>query len=89
MMNKYMHGWIGGKYVYYVDFIGISSLMGLGVKDFTVGRAALKAASSKIAKHEKTCYDNQHRFYTIFIRHFWFFSTRDCKSFEKNLKGHA
>jgi SpoU rRNA methylase family enzyme len=62
MMNKYMHGWIGGKHVYYVDFIGISSLMGLGVKDFTVGRAALKAASSKIAKHEKTCYDNQHVF---------------------------
>jgi hypothetical protein len=36
--------------------------MGLGVGDFIVGRATLKAASSKIAKHEKTCSDNQHAF---------------------------
>jgi hypothetical protein len=32
--------------------------MGLGIQDFTVGKAALKAASSKMAKHEKMCYDN-------------------------------
>jgi hypothetical protein len=36
--------------------------MGLGVGDFTVGRAALKAASSKMVKHETTCSNNQHVF---------------------------
>jgi hypothetical protein len=33
-----------------------------GVGDFTVRRAVLKAASSKMTKHEKTCSDNQHIF---------------------------
>jgi hypothetical protein len=36
--------------------------VGLGVVPFTVGHAALKAASSKVVKHEKTCSDNQHAF---------------------------
>ena len=36
--------------------------MGLGAGPFTVGQAALKAASSKVAKHEKACSDNQHAF---------------------------
>jgi len=36
--------------------------VGLGVGPFTVGHAVLKAASSKVAKHEKTCYDNQYAF---------------------------
>lgn len=30
--------------------------------DFTVGQTALKAASSKVVKHEKACSDNQHAF---------------------------
>jgi hypothetical protein len=34
--------------------------VGLGVGDFIVGQEVLKAASSKMTKHEKTCYDNQH-----------------------------
>ncbi|MCI18301.1 auxilin-like protein, partial [Trifolium medium] len=51
-------GWVGGKHAC-IDLIEVSSLVGLGVGDFTVGRATLKAASSKIAKHEKACSDNQ------------------------------
>jgi hypothetical protein len=27
-----------------------------------VGQAVLKVASSKVVKHEKTCFDNQHAF---------------------------
>jgi hypothetical protein len=36
--------------------------VGLGVGDFTVGRTTLKAASSKMVKHEKACSDNQNIF---------------------------
>jgi hypothetical protein len=45
-----------------VDLTGVSSLIEPGVGNFIVRRAALKAASSKIAKHGKTCCDNQHVF---------------------------
>ena len=40
----------------------VSPLVGLGVGLFTVGQAAIKVASNKVAKHEKTCFDNQHAF---------------------------
>ncbi|KAK2443432.1 hypothetical protein QL285_014539 [Trifolium repens] len=56
-----VYGWVGGKHAC-VDLIGVSPLVGLGVGDFTVGRAALKATSSKMAKHEQACCDNQHVF---------------------------
>jgi hypothetical protein len=36
--------------------------MGLRTEIFTVRRTTLKDASSKAAKHEKTCFDNQHPF---------------------------
>jgi hypothetical protein len=36
--------------------------VGLTTGDFTVGQAALKAASSKVAKHERACSENQHVF---------------------------
>ncbi|MCI54579.1 auxilin-like protein, partial [Trifolium medium] len=45
-----------------VDLTGVFPLVGLGVRDFTVGQAALKVASSKMAKYEKVCSDNQHVF---------------------------
>jgi hypothetical protein len=35
---------------------------GNGIGDFTLGWAALNVASSKIAKHDKTCANNQHVF---------------------------
>jgi len=56
-----LYGWVGGKYAC-VDLTGVSPLVGLGVGAFTVGHAALKAASSKVAKHEKARSDNQHAF---------------------------
>jgi len=56
-----VYGWVGGKHVC-VDLTGVSPLVGLGVGPFTVGQATLKVASSKVAKHEKTCSDNQHTF---------------------------
>jgi len=56
-----VYGGVGGKHAC-VDLTRVSPLVGLGVGPFTVGQAALKAASSKVAKHEKTCSDNQHAF---------------------------
>jgi len=56
-----VYGWVGGKHAC-VDLTGVSPLVGLGVGPFTVGQTALKAASSKVAKHEKACSDNQHAF---------------------------
>ncbi|KAL5709901.1 hypothetical protein ACHQM5_020530 [Ranunculus cassubicifolius] len=54
-------GWVGGKHAC-VDLTGVSPLVGLGSGVFTVGHAALKATSAKVAKHEKACIDNQHAF---------------------------
>ncbi|GKC31401.1 hypothetical protein Tco_1038695 [Tanacetum coccineum] len=54
-------GWIGGKHAC-VDLTGVSPLMGLSSRGFTAGQAALKAALSKVTKHEKACIKNQHVF---------------------------
>ncbi|GKB81617.1 hypothetical protein Tco_0948512 [Tanacetum coccineum] len=54
-------GWVGGKHAC-VDLTGVSLLVGLSSRIFTVGQAALKAASGKVTKHEKACIDNQHVF---------------------------
>ncbi|KAK2402907.1 hypothetical protein QL285_052393 [Trifolium repens] len=56
-----VYGWVGGKHAC-VDLTGVSPLVGLTTGDFTVGQAALKAASSKVAKHERACSENQHVF---------------------------
>jgi len=56
-----VYGWVGGKHAC-VDLTGVSPLVGLGGRPFTVGHAALKVASSKVVKHEKVCSDNQHVF---------------------------
>ena len=45
-----------------MDLTWVSPLVGMGSGVFTVGQAALKAASSKLAKHEKACMENQHTF---------------------------
>nr|GFB89032.1 putative reverse transcriptase domain-containing protein [Tanacetum cinerariifolium] len=47
-------GWVGGKHAC-VDLTGVSPLIGLSSRGFTAGQAALKAASSKVTKHEKSC----------------------------------
>jgi len=56
-----VYRWVGRKHAC-VDLTGVSPLVELGVRPFTVGHAALKAASSKVAKHEKACFDNQYAF---------------------------
>nr|GEX68040.1 putative reverse transcriptase domain-containing protein [Tanacetum cinerariifolium] len=53
--------WVGGKHAC-VDLNGVSPLVRLSSKGFTVGQATLKAASCKVTKHEKACIENQHVF---------------------------
>jgi len=60
-----VYGLVGGKHVC-VDLTEVSPLVGLGVGPVTVGQTALKAASSKVVKHEKACSDNQHAFISCF-----------------------
>jgi hypothetical protein len=40
--------------------------------DFIAGQATLKAASNKVAKHEKACFDNQHAFIPFWFDSFGF-----------------
>jgi len=56
-----VYGWIGGKHAC-VNLTRVLPLVGLGVGVLTVVQAALKAASSKVVKHEKACSYNQHVF---------------------------
>jgi hypothetical protein len=56
-----MYGWVWEKQVC-LDLTGVFSLVGLRDGDFTMGWGAIKAASNKMTKHEKVCYDNQHVF---------------------------
>ncbi|KAK2412437.1 hypothetical protein QL285_047629 [Trifolium repens] len=46
--------------------------MRLETEDFTVGHAVLKAASTKVTKHEKTYSDNQHIFIPLAFDTFGF-----------------
>nr|GEZ43629.1 putative reverse transcriptase domain-containing protein [Tanacetum cinerariifolium] len=54
-------GWAGGKHAC-VDLTGVSPLVGFRENRFFAGQAALKVESSKVAKHEKACLENQHVF---------------------------
>ncbi|GKA77107.1 putative reverse transcriptase domain-containing protein [Tanacetum coccineum] len=54
-------GWAGEKHAC-VDLTGVSPLVGLMDNGFVARQAALKAESSKVAKHEKVCLENQHVF---------------------------
>jgi hypothetical protein len=56
-----VYGWVGGKHAC-VDLTGVSSLVGLTTEDFTIRQTTLKAASSKMTKHERACSNNQHAF---------------------------
>ncbi|KAJ0932964.1 hypothetical protein HanPSC8_Chr04g0179671 [Helianthus annuus] len=59
-------GWVGGKHAC-VDPTGVSPLVGLGSSAFTVGRAALKAASGL---------DNRHLFIPFAFNTFGFWRQR-------------
>jgi hypothetical protein len=56
----------------WINLTEVSPLVGLRVADFTVGRTSLKVASSKMAKHEKLCADNQHVFKLFAFDNFGF-----------------
>ena len=71
-----VYGWVGGKHAC-VDLTGVSPLVRLGVGPFTVGQTALKTASSKVAKHEKACSDNQHVFISFAFDTFGFLAPDD------------
>jgi hypothetical protein len=45
-----------------LDLSEVFPLVGLRAGDFIAGQTALKAASNKVAKHEKAYSDNQHVF---------------------------
>ncbi|KAL8167568.1 LOW QUALITY PROTEIN: hypothetical protein V2J09_009067 [Rumex salicifolius] len=54
-------GWVKGKHAC-VDFTRASPLAGIWYGTFTVGQAALRAASGMVSKHDKACRDNGHAF---------------------------
>nr|GEV63025.1 zf-CCHC domain-containing protein/DUF4219 domain-containing protein/UBN2 domain-containing protein [Tanacetum cinerariifolium] len=54
-------GWVEGKHDC-VDLTGVSPFVGLRDNVLVAGQAALKAESSKVAKHKKACLENQHVF---------------------------
>jgi hypothetical protein len=58
--------------------------VGLATEDFIVRQAALKAASSKIVKHEKACSDNQHAFIPFAFYTFGFLAPDRCEYFERS-----
>jgi len=66
-----VYEWVGGKHAC-VDLTRVSPLVGLGVGPFTVGQAILKVTSSKVAKHEKVCSDNQDAFISFAFDTFGF-----------------
>jgi hypothetical protein len=82
-----VYGWVGGRHAC-VDLTIVSPLAGLTTGGFTVGQAALKAASSKVVKHEELCYDNQHTFILVAFDTFDFLALC-CRYFEKSAKSHA
>ncbi|GKE23836.1 hypothetical protein Tco_1435348 [Tanacetum coccineum] len=53
--------WVRGKHACF-DLTGVFPLVGLSSRGFTVGQTALKVASCKMTKHEKSCIENQHVF---------------------------
>ncbi|KAJ0552948.1 putative exostosin [Helianthus annuus] len=63
--------WIGEKHAR-VDLTGVSPLVGLGGSVFMVDQAALKAASDKVTKHEKSYLNNEHVFILLVFDTFGF-----------------
>jgi hypothetical protein len=82
--NVIMYEWIGEKHAC-VDLTGVSPLVGLRTEAFTVGQATLKIVLSKMVKHEKSCSDNQHFLYHLFLT-LLTLGTRSRKSSSKSSK---
>ncbi|CAK8565893.1 unnamed protein product [Lathyrus sativus] len=56
-----MYEWVGEKHAC-LDLTGVSPLVGLRTGGFNVEQVTLKAASSNMVKHEKTCSNNKKDF---------------------------
>ncbi|GKE45440.1 putative reverse transcriptase domain-containing protein [Tanacetum coccineum] len=76
-------GWVGGKHAC-VDLTGVSPLVGLSSRGFTVGQASLKAVSGKVTKHEKACIKNQHVFIPFAFDTFGFLAPEAVELVEFN-----
>lgn len=63
-INVLVHGWIEERNAC-LKFTMVSLSVGPGTEGFTIGHATLKIALSKVAKHEKSCFDNQHAFISL------------------------
>ncbi|GJX36638.1 hypothetical protein Tco_0248195 [Tanacetum coccineum] len=74
--------WVGGKHAC-VNLIGVSPLVGLSSQGFIVGQAALKAASCKVTKHEKTCIESQHVFIPFAFDTFGFLAPETVELFNR------
>jgi hypothetical protein len=66
-----------------VDLTGVSSLVGLTTENFTARQTALKAASNKVAKHERTCFNNQPAFIRFAFDTFGFFAPDVVNTLER------
>lgn len=75
LANVLVYGWIRRKHVC-VDLTWVSPLVWVKTSDFTVVQTALKVASSKVVKHEKTCFNNQHVFILFVFNTFDFLAPK-------------
>ena len=57
--------------------------MGFSNRGFTVGQTALKAASYKVTKYEKSCIENQHVFIPFTFDTFGFLAPEAVELFNK------
>jgi hypothetical protein len=60
-----------------VGLTGVSPLVGLTSEVFIVGQMTLKAASIKVAKHERACSNNQYVFIPFAFDTFDFLTPND------------
>ena len=56
-----VYGWVGGKHAC-VNLIGGFTTCGIRGRGFYGRTCNPKVALSKVVKHDKACYDNQHAF---------------------------
>nr|GFC92797.1 putative reverse transcriptase domain-containing protein [Tanacetum cinerariifolium] len=75
-------GWVGGKHACVV-LTRVSPLVGLSSRGFTAVQAALKTASGKVTKHEKTCIENQHVFIPFAFDTFGFLAPEAVELFSR------
>jgi len=67
-MDVMLYRWVCGKHTP-MNYAGVSPFVGVGVETFTVGQTVLNVTSSKVAKHDKACFDNQMLLYHLYLTH--------------------